>query len=172
RSCPRPSRELARSYGAARGEYAMKCPSALAASRFLAAVTSAGDVEIAGMKSKTPDGWKEEPTTSEMRLAQFKLPKAEGDPEDAQLIIFYFKGGSGTAEQNLQRQLAKFKPADGKDKPDVKVDKIKVGTHEAPYQDISGTYLSKFPPNAPNAKVTEKPDYRQLYVPLVTDKGD
>jgi hypothetical protein len=107
-----------------------------------------------------------------MRLAQFKLPKAEGDPEDAQLIIFYFKGGSGTAEQNLERQRAKFKPAAGKDKVAEKLDKIKVGTHEAPYQDLSGTFLSKFPPAAPNAKVTEKTEFRQLYVPLVTDKGD
>jgi hypothetical protein len=150
----------------------MKFQTAFIASALFAVAALAGDVEIAGMKSKAPEGWKEETPANEMRLAQFKLPKAEGDPEDAQLIIFYFKGGSGTAEQNLQRQLAKFKPAEGKDKPDVKLDKIMVGKTEAPYQDISGTYLSKFPPNAPTAKVTEKPNYRQLYVPLITDKGD
>jgi hypothetical protein len=138
----------------------------------LAAPILAGEVEIAGMKSKTPDAWKEEKPSSDMRLTQFKLPKAEGDPEDAELIIFYFRGGSGDPEANLKRQLAKFKPAEGKDKVDVKLDKIKVGTHEAPYQDITGTFLSKFPPNAPTAKVTEKTNYRQLYVPLVTDKGD
>ena len=150
----------------------MKFLSALAATALLAAAGFAGDVEIAGMKSKAPDTWKEEATTSEMRLAQFKLPKAAGDDEDAQLIIYYFKGGSGTAEQNLQRQLAKFKPAEGKDKPDVKVDKIKVGTHEAPYQDITGTYLQKKRPFDPADKGVEKASYRQLYVPLVTDKGD
>src|SRR5688572_28594602 len=99
-----------------------------------------------------------------MRLAQFKLPKAEGDPEDAQVIVFYFRGGSGSAEQNLQRQRAKFKPADGKVKVEEKLDKIKVGTTDAPYQDITGTFLSKFPPNAPATKVTEKTNYRQLYV--------
>jgi hypothetical protein len=43
---------------------------------------------------------------------------------------------------------------------------------EAPYQDLTGTFLSKFPPNAPTAKVTEKANYRQLYVVVVTDKGD
>ena len=52
------------------------------------------------------------------------------------------------------------------------MEKIKVGSVEAPYQDITGTLLSKFPPNAPTAKVTEKANYRQLYVPLITDKGD
>jgi hypothetical protein len=145
----------------------MKFLSALAASAFLAAVSFAGEVEIAGMKSKTPDSWKEEPTTTDMRLAQFKLPKADGDDEDAQLIIFYFKGGSGTAEQNMQRQLAKF-PG----KPEVKVEKIKVGTHDAPYQDITGTYLLKKRPFDPADKGVEKANYRQLYVPLTTDKGD
>ncbi|HJZ90839.1 MAG TPA: hypothetical protein VKE40_08185 [Gemmataceae bacterium] len=150
----------------------MKFLTALTTSVFLAGAALAGDVEIAGMKSKAPEGWKEEPPANEMRLTQFKLPKAEGDPEDAQLIIFKFAGGSGTAEQNLQRQRAKFKPAEGKDKVEEKLDKVQVGKIEAPYQDLSGTFLSKFPPNAPTAKVTEKANYRQLYVILVTDKGD
>jgi hypothetical protein len=142
----------------------MKFLSALAASAFLAAVGLAGDVEIAGMKSKAPDGWKPEPTTLDMHLAKFKLPKAEGDPEDAQLTIYYFKGGSGTAEQNLQRQRDKFKPAPGKDKVEEKLDKLPVGKMDAPYQDLSGTYLSKFPPAAPNAKI--------YVVLLVPEKGD
>src|SRR4051812_28181603 len=118
----------------------MKFLSAFAASMFLAALACAGDVEMAGMKGKTPEGWKEEPAANAMRLAQFKLPKAEGDDEDAQLIIYPFPGGSGTPEQNLQRQLAKFKPAEGKDKPEVKVEKIEIAKKEAPYQDISGTF--------------------------------
>jgi hypothetical protein len=151
----------------------MKCLCALVASALVAGAALAGDVEIAGMKSKAPAGWKEETPANEMRLAQFKLPKAEGDPEDAQLTIYYFKGGSGTAEQNMQRQLAKFKPAEGKDKVEEKLDKIKVGTVDAPYQDLTGTFLSKFPPNAPTAKVTEKSNYRQLYIVLlVPEKGD
>ena len=39
------------------------------------------DVELAGMKSATPAGWKEEAPTSTMRMAQFRLPKAEGDAD-------------------------------------------------------------------------------------------
>jgi hypothetical protein len=150
----------------------MKFLIATTACAVLGAASFAGDVEIAGMKSKTPDAWKEEPTVGDMRLAQFKLPKADGDPEDAQVIIYKLSGGSGTPEQNLQRQRAKFKPVEGKDKVEEKLDKIKVGTIEAPYQDLTGTFLSKFPPNAPTAKVTEKANYRQLYVILITEKGD
>ena len=150
----------------------MKFLSALVASAVIAAASFAGDVEIAGMKSKTPDTWKEEKPSSNMRLTQFKLPKAEGDPDDAELAFFYFPGGSGTAEQNLERQVKKFKPAEGKEKVESKVEKTKVGSVDATYQDVSGTFLSKFPPFAPDAKITEKKGYRQLYVLFTSDKGD
>src|SRR5688572_25123795 len=122
-------------------------------------------VEWGGLKSVTPVGWKEEAPSNTMRLTQFKLPKAEGDPEDAELAVFKFdKGASGGVEANLERQVKKFKPATGKDKVESKVEKTKVGKIEATYQDVTGTFLSKFPPFAPNAKITEKGDYRQLYV--------
>jgi hypothetical protein len=150
----------------------MKFFAAFAAAGFLAAATLAGEVEMAGMKSKTPSNWKEEEPSSNMRLTQFKLPKAEGDTEDAELIIFYFKGGSGSAEDNMKRQLAKFKPLEGKEKLDVKVDKIKVGKIEAPYQDITGNYLKKTRPFDPADKGKEMTNYRQIYVPLITESGD
>jgi hypothetical protein len=132
----------------------------------------AGDVELAGMKSKAPEGWKEEQPSSNFRLTQFKLPKAEGDKDDAELAVFYFKGGSGSVEQNLKRQLAKFKPPEGKTEPVNKSEKTKVGKIDATLQDVKGTFLSKFPPFAPNAKITEKPEYRQLYVIFTTNDGD
>ncbi len=150
----------------------MKFLTALSAAFFFAACGIAGEVEIAGMKSKTPDSWKEEAAASSMRLTQFKVPRAAGDKEDAELIIFYFKGGSGSADDNLKRQIAKFKPPAGKDKVEVKLEKIKVGKHEAPYQDITGNYLKKTRPFDPSDKGTEKTNYRQLYVPLITDSGD
>jgi hypothetical protein len=136
-------------------------------------VALAADVEIAGMKSKAPDTWKEEPPSNKMRLTQFKLPRADGDPADAELVVFMFPGGSGSVEQNLERQVRKFKPAAGQDKVESKVEKIKVGPYDATYQDVKGTFLSKFPPFAPDAKVTEKPEHRQLYVLFAAgDKGE
>ena len=128
-------------------------------------------VELGGMKSVAPASWKQEPPSNEMRAVQFKLPKVEGDPEDAALVVFYFRGGSGSVEQNLKRQEAKFDLANAK-KADVKVEKTKVGPIDATYQDIRGTYLSKFPPFAPNAKITRKNDYRQLYVVFTAKDGE
>jgi hypothetical protein len=146
--------------------------SALIASTLFAAAALAADVEIAGMKSKVPAGWKEEEPSNKMRLTQFKLPKAEGDSVDAELVVFMFPGGSGSVDQNLERQVRKFRPAAGKEKVESKVEKIKIGKYDATYQDVKGTFLSKFPPFAPDAKVTEKPEYRQLYVIFTGDKGD
>jgi hypothetical protein len=119
-------------------------------------------VEFAGMKSTAPAEWKSEEPSNTMRVHQFKLPKEKDDKEDAELALFFFKAGSGTVEANLKRQVAKFNPADGKDKVEEKVEKTKVGGIEATYQDVSGTYLKKkFPMDKEG---TPMAGYRQLYV--------
>jgi hypothetical protein len=128
-------------------------------------------VEWGGLKSATPGDWKEETPTSKLRLTQFKLPKAEGDSENAELALFRSPGG-GSIQANLERQEKKFEVPAGKKPEDViKTTKIKLGKHEAVLQDIQGTYLKKFPPFDPNAKITKVADYRQLYVALEVDEG-
>src|SRR5262245_52549407 len=89
-------------------------------------------VEWGGLKSTTPAGWKEETPTSKLRLTQFKLPKAEGDPEDGELALFRSPGG-GTIQANLERQEKKFEIPAGKKPEDViKTEKIKFGgKHDA-----------------------------------------
>jgi hypothetical protein len=132
-----------------------------------------GDFELAGMKATLPDGWKEEKPTREFSIGQIRLPKVEGDSEDGVLAVFHFNSGSGTVEANLKRQLNTFKPADGKAEPENTVGKIKVGKVEATYQDVKGTYLAKVGgPFDPNAKTTEKPNFRQLYVIFAANDGE
>ncbi|QEL17363.1 hypothetical protein [Limnoglobus roseus] len=130
-------------------------------------------VELAGMKSTTPADWKEEAPSNSMRLTQFKLPKADGDAADAELAIFFFKGGgAGALDANLKRQTAKFEPAAGKDKVEEAIDKdFKVGTLKATYQDVKGTFLFKAAPFDPNSKVTKKEGFRQIYVIFETKDG-
>lgn len=122
-------------------------------------------VDVAGMKSAPPASWKEEAPSNSMRMAQFKLPKAEGEKEDAELVIFVFPGGSGTVKQNLDRQLAKFLEEGRKDK----TEKIKIGEIEATYQDVTGTFKKKPFPMA--EKFTPVEDYRQLYVVFEAKDG-
>ena len=110
----------------------------------------------------TPAGWKKEVPMDKLglRVGQFKLPKAEGDKEDAELVLFISPGGGGV-EQNLDRQVKKFE-LEKDAKP--KVSKIKVAKEDATYQDISGTFLRKKAPFDPNEKPTRYEGYRQLYV--------
>ena len=125
-------------------------------------------VEWAAMKSTTPADWKREEPTSKLRQDQFKLPKAEGDKEDAEVAVFYSPGGGGV-EANLKRQLAVFEPAKGKDKIEETQEKIKVGSFDAVYQDIKGTFLKKAFPMAKES--TPLAGYRQLYVIFETKDG-
>ena len=120
------------------------------------------EVELGGMKSTTPAEWKEEKPSNKMRMAQFRLPKVEKDAEDAELALFTFPGGSGTIEQNLDRQVNKF-VEDGRKETK---DKIKVGSIEATYQDVTGTYKKKKTPM--DKDFTPKENFRQLYVVFET----
>src|SRR6266851_225327 len=66
------------------------------------------------LRYKAPDGWVKEPTSSAMRVAQYKLPKAEGDAEDALLVIYYFGATQGgTAQANIDRWISQMQQTDG-----------------------------------------------------------
>jgi hypothetical protein len=126
-------------------------------------------VTLAGMKSTTPADWKPESPSSSMRMAQFKLPAAEGDKDGAELAVFKMVA-SGSVDQNLDRQRAKFLPAPGKDKVEEKKDTLKVGTAEATYLDLTGTFKKKDSPMA--EKFTPVPGQRELYVLFDSKEGD
>ena len=111
-----------------------------------------------GLTFTAPADWKQEKPSNSMRLTQFKLPKAEGEADDAELAFFAFPGGSGTVKQNLDRQVAKF-AEEGRTE---KSEKIKVGTVEATYQDVSGSFKKKAFPMATDFTLVK--GQRQLYV--------
>jgi hypothetical protein len=51
-----------------------------------------------------------------MRVAQYKLPKAEGDTEDGSLVIYYFgQGQGGGTAANIERWINQMKQPDGSD---------------------------------------------------------
>src|SRR6185436_295009 len=66
------------------------------------------------LKFKVPSGWVEEERTSTMRVAQYRLPKVEGDSEDASLVLYYFgQGQGGSTTANIDRWISQMKQADG-----------------------------------------------------------
>jgi hypothetical protein len=120
-------------------------------------------VELDKLKSQTPAEWKEEKPDNKMRMAQFRLPKAKDDKNDAELVLFKNLGGS--ADENVDRWKKTFTPPEGKTIDDVTtVTKIKIGGMEATYVDIKGTYLFKARPFDPSDKGEKRPDYRMLAV--------
>ncbi len=125
-------------------------------------------VEWAGLKSTTPGDWKEETPSSKLRQGQFKLPKADGDKDDAEVAIFFSPGGGGV-EANLKRQIAAFQPAEGKEKVGEVQEKLKLGGSEAVYQTVTGSFLKKPFPMA--EKGTPVPGYKQIYVIFETKDG-
>jgi hypothetical protein len=81
--------------------------------RFLvvALVASSAYLSAAGLTFTTPDGWKPIATSSSMRVAQFALPRAAGDAQDAELVLYYFGGTGGTVEANIDRWVAQMQQA-------------------------------------------------------------
>jgi hypothetical protein len=120
-------------------------------------------VTLDGMSSTTPSNWQSVklPARS-MRFAQFKVPAAKGDKEDAELVIFKL---GGSAKDNVARWKKQFTPPKGKTTEDVaKVTEFKIGGHPATQLDISGTYVS--PPFDPTYKGAKKEDFRLIGIQL------
>lgn len=130
-------------------------------------------VDLGGLTSKTPEGWKMQQPSNKFRLYQMAVPKAEGDKEDGELIIFHFgAGGGGGVDENIKRWQGMFIPPEGKTIDEAsKIDKYKVGKAEVVSLDINGTYKYKNPPFDPKAKEVRKENFRRFGVIFETDKG-
>ena len=120
-------------------------------------------VNLDGLKSRVPAGWKQERPKGKMRFAQFKLPHARDDKVDAELVIFQNAGGG--VKENLRRWKGQFIPPRGKSIDDVvKVREMKVAGHKATYVDLRGTYNP--PPFNPTFGGKKWPNFRMLVVQL------
>ncbi len=139
----------------------------------VATIATAADkgtlVEWAGLKSTAPADWKYQEPSNKFRLAQFKLAKAEGDKDDGELAVFDVLPGGGGIDANLKRQVNAFQPAEGKDKVGEKQEKMKLGGHNAVYQEVTGTFIKKAFPMAKDG--TPTPGWKQIYVIFETKDG-
>jgi hypothetical protein len=95
------------------------------------------------LKWTAPSEWVSEKPTSSMRQAQYRLPRAEGDPEDGELLVFYFQGGGGGVQMNIDRWIGMFNKADGSPVNDsAKTTKKVVNGIPVTIVDVSGTYMA------------------------------
>ena len=138
-----------------------------------AAATWADDVTLDKLTSKTPESWKAQEPSNKMRAYQFSLPKAKDADDDAELVISFFGVGSGgKLNENLARWKTMIQPPEGKTTEDItKITKIELPKAKLTSLDMTGTFLSKFPPFDPNAKVTKKANYRRIGVYFDCENG-
>ena len=119
------------------------------------------------LKFTVPAGWVEEERTSSMRVAQYRLPKAAGDTEDASVVLYYFgqrQGGSAAA--NIERWVAQMKQegGDSSKKEDLEVNGLKVTT-----VDVAGTYVAETAPGS--GTFLNTPGYRLRAAVVETPNG-
>src|SRR6202521_2560460 len=78
------------------------------------AVAAGSSTAAAGLTFTAPAGWTVGRPGSPMRVAEFTLPRAAGDSEDAQLVVYYFGGRGGSVDANIQRWIGQIQQPGGK----------------------------------------------------------
>ncbi len=120
-----------------------------------------------------PAAWTSEKPANRMRQAQFVIPKAAGDPEDGQMILFFFGAGEGgPVQMNIARWRGQFTTSDGKPLPDsaVRTDSFEVHGLKVTTVEIHGRYAPS--PMMPAAGPVEpKDNYRMLAAIVETPRG-
>lgn len=124
------------------------------------------------LKFDAPNDWTPQTPSSRMRKAQFALPRAAGDSEDAELIIFDSRslGGGGDAESNLARWRGMMTTADGQPIGDDAVtrENMSVGDAKVYFLDATGRFAPAQMPGM--AAGAPKDNYRMLAA--VIEAGD
>ena len=135
------------------------------------ATTSPAQSASGNVSFTAPDGWVVEKTSSNMRVAQYKLPKADGDTEDGSLVLSYFGQGQGGATQaNIDRWISQVHQADGSESKDkAKSESLTVNGLKVTMVDVSGTYSAEMSPGS--GDFTSKPNYRLRAAVIETPKG-
>jgi len=96
--------------------------------------------QVSGMTVKPPEGWVRETPSSGMRAAQFRLPRADGDPFDGELTVI---AAGGDKSSNITRWRGQFQ-----EKPEAKVAERKVNGIDVTIVELEGTFLEKGEPRS------------------------
>ena len=108
--------------------------------------------------------WKDRAPASSMRVAEFVVPKAQGDTDDGEVIVYYFGGGGGSVEANLQRWTSQFQSTRDPVRTTATVNGLKLTS-----LDVSGTYVADMRPGA--SEHYNKPGFRMRATVVETPKG-
>jgi hypothetical protein len=122
------------------------------------------------LKFDAPPGWVSKPPASSARVAEFTLPKAAGDAEDAAVAVFFFPGQGGSVQANLDRWIGQFAQPDGSPSKNVaKTTKLDAHGLAITLIDLSGTYVAEVTPGS--AEHYNKPGFRMRAAVVETPDG-
>ena len=115
-------------------------------------------VSFDGLSFQVPARWISEAPGSRMRMAQYRVPQAEGDAEDGECALFVFPGTGGTVEANLKRWYGQISQPDGGSTEErARVERFEVDDLAVTLVDVSGTYSGGMMGGG-----EPKPDYRMV----------
>lgn len=122
------------------------------------------------LKYDVPEGWLTRAPSSSMRVAEFTLPRAEGDPEDADLVLYFFGGTGGSVEANLERWLGQVTQPDGRASRDVaRTTTFSTNGLRITLLDVAGTYVAEVAPGS--SERHNKPGFRLQAAVIQTPDG-
>jgi hypothetical protein len=127
-------------------------------------VALAVTAQTATLTFTKPSAWTDRSAASSMRVAEFVVPRASGDAEDGEVIVYYFGGGGGSVEANLQRWTSQFESTKEPARTTMTVNGLKLTS-----LDISGTYVAEMRPGS--SEHHNKPGYRMRATVVETPKG-
>ena len=124
------------------------------------------------LRFKAPEGWGSEKTSSAMRVAQYKLPRIEGDKDDGSLVLYYFGASQGgTAQANIDRWIGQIQQPDGSSSKDkAKTETMTVNGLKVTTVDVIGTYTAEMAPGSGSFHNDE--NYRLRAAVIETPKGN
>lgn len=136
------------------------------------ALTVCAVASAAGLKFTAPDAWVSRTPASSMRVAEWTLPRAAGDADDA-LVTVYFFGATmgGNAQANIDRWIGQMTQPDGR--ASSAVAKTSTTTTDGGLKvtsvDVTGTYVAEVTPGS--SERFNNPGWRQIAALVETPGG-
>ena len=122
------------------------------------------------LRYDAPTEWTESPSRSPMRVTQFVLPRVPGDPEDAELVVFYFGGSGGSVDANLQRWIGQMEQPDGRPSFEAAATiGFDAGGLAVTLLEVPGIYVAAVRPGS--TERFNKPDYRLMAAVVESPAG-
>lgn len=123
----------------------------------------AGEISLA-----IPEAWRQTDASNKFRLAQFAVPKVNGDADGGEYVVYYFEGAGGGIDDNIRRWVNQFRSKDRK----LKITSGKCPHGDYVLVDLSGTWMKPVGPPI-QQKTVETPHSRALSAILtVKDHGN